>query len=265
MDRSLNLRYKKFFFFSIQVLTVFFRPVTFLNFALIFCLSSSAFSQEKAVKSSISPSIGSGFFISNDGFIVTVNHVINDHNNILVKIDGEKNFRKAVLVNFDKKNDLALLKIEAVSSPVVIAEWPSVPEGMEVYVMGYPLLANKNLEMRIAGGIIGGIFKGNNPSFSNLFLINAPIQKGNSGGPVFSADGKLIGVVKSKLNSIKIAEKTNDIPQNINFAIKSSVLLQFLLNSNVGYTVHPITLDVFLRPYEVMRKNRSSVVMIYAN
>lgn len=58
--------------------------------------------------------------------------------------------------------------------------------------------------------------------------ISAPVQPGNSGGPLFDRNGNVVGVVVAKLNALKIASATGDIPQNVNFAIKASVAIGFL-------------------------------------
>ena len=63
---------------------------------------------------------------------------------------------------------------------------------------------------------------------SRFLQISAPVQPGNSGGPLFDRHGNVVGVVVAKLNALKIASATGDIPQNVNFAIKASVAIAFL-------------------------------------
>ncbi len=65
--------------------------------------------------------------------------------------------------------------------------------------------------------------------------ISAPVQPGNSGGPLFDQSGNVIGVVVGKLDALKIASITSDIPQNVNFAIRASVVASFLDSANVPY------------------------------
>lgn len=69
----------------------------------------------------------------------------------------------------------------------------------------------------------------------NLFQISAPVQPGNSGGPVLDSKGQLIGIVVGKLNALAVAGVTDDIPQNVNFAIKSSVLENLLQSRSMDY------------------------------
>ena len=68
-----------------------------------------------------------------------------------------------------------------------------------------------------------------------LLQISAPVQPGNSGGPLIDTSGNIVGVVSEKLNALRFAKLTGDIPQNINFAIKTGALRDFLDNSVVPY------------------------------
>jgi hypothetical protein len=76
-------------------------------------------------------------------------------------------------------------------------------------------------------------FKGD----TGQFQITAPVQPGNSGGPLIDMAGRVIGVVVSKLDAIGTARVTGDIPQNVNFAIKANTLRSFLDAAGVEYTV----------------------------
>ena len=68
---------------------------------------------------------------------------------------------------------------------------------------------------------------------SRMLQISAPVQPGNSGGPLLNEKGAIIGIVTSKADAIAVANETKDIPQNINFAIKSSVALSFMQSADV--------------------------------
>src|SRR4051794_27113692 len=73
--------------------------------------------------------------------------------------------------------------------------------------------------------------------------ISAPVQPGNSGGPVLDRSGNVVGVVVSKLDAIKAALITGDIPQNVNFAIHSSILTSLMDSYAINYDVAPTELD----------------------
>jgi hypothetical protein len=66
--------------------------------------------------------------------------------------------------------------------------------------------------------------------------ISVPVQRGNSGGPVFDQAGNVIGVVVSKLDALKVAERVGDLPQNVNFAIRGDVVRNFLEDNNIVFT-----------------------------
>ena len=67
-----------------------------------------------------------------------------------------------------------------------------------------------------------------------MIQMSAPVQPGNSGGPVFDQHGNVVAVVVSKLNALRVAKVTSDIPQNVNFAIKSLIAMSFLEAGNVN-------------------------------
>ena len=66
-----------------------------------------------------------------------------------------------------------------------------------------------------------------------MIQISAPVQLGNSGGPVIDRYGNILGIVTKKLDALFVASKTKDIPQNVNFAIKSSLIANFLTSNGV--------------------------------
>lgn len=70
---------------------------------------------------------------------------------------------------------------------------------------------------------------------SRLLQISATVQPGNSGGPLLDEGGRVIGVVVSKLDALKVAEITGDLPQNVNFAISGAVVRAFLEGQGVAY------------------------------
>jgi serine protease Do len=70
---------------------------------------------------------------------------------------------------------------------------------------------------------------------TRFLQISAPVQPGNSGGPLLDKSGNVIGVVSGKLNATKTAEISGDIPQNVNFAVKASAAAMFLEMSQVGF------------------------------
>ncbi len=187
---------------------------------------------------------GTAFFVSRNGEALTNAHVVEDCQQI--RVNGDM----ARLLARDVKNDLALLATD--QHPSQWSNWRvSVRQGEDIVVYGFPLTGV------LSSG--GNVVTGNVTALAGLeddsrFLqISAPVQPGNSGGPLFDRFGNIVGVVVSKLNAIRIASATGDIPQNVNFAIKASVATAFLDAQRVTISTAPLpppgyTLDALLTP-----------------
>lgn len=176
---------------------------------------------------------GTGFFVSDNGHFVTNAHVIDGCSNILVKSDDGA-ITAAFSVATDATNDLAILKLAARPKRVVALRI-GVRLGEGVAAFGFPhsdILSTS-----------GNFTTGNVTALSGLhddsryLQISAPVQAGNSGGPLLDGDGNLVGVVSAKLNAFKVAVESGDLPQNVNFAVKSAILATFLDASRVIYKV----------------------------
>ncbi len=145
---------------------------------------------------------GTGFFISTNGYIITNQHVIDGASSIRVtNIDGDHNsFYNARLEVSDKQNDLAIIKItddfNKISELPYSFKFISSNIGEECWVLGYPLTTTMGKDIKLTNGIISSKsgFDGNIVQYQ----ISAPVQPGNSGGPVFDKDGYVIGVVQAK-------------------------------------------------------------------
>ena len=177
---------------------------------------------------------GTGFALNN-GYLVTNNHVIEGANSITVYgINGDhsKGYT-ANLIGTDKVNDLALLRIISddfsgfSSVPYSISSNMS-ETGEEIFVLGYPLTQIMGNEIKLTNGIISSRsgFDGN----VNNYQMSAPVQPGNSGGPMFDKQGNVVGVVVAGIN--------NGIAQNANYAIKTSCLRN-LIESVANLSILP--------------------------
>lgn len=147
--------------------------------------------QLKTIKKSVS--IGSGFIVSSDGLVVTNHHVVNDGNKITVSLNDGKKYQ-AKIIGFDKKSDIALLKINSKDSfPFVkIGNSNKTRIGDWVFVVGNPY----GLGSSVSTGIISYLSRNISKSNQNEEFIqtDAAINKGNSGGPMFNLNGEVIGV-----------------------------------------------------------------------
>jgi hypothetical protein len=173
-------------------------------------------------------SSGTGFFVSRDGYIATNYHVISDAKAIKVKVKSGEIF-DASLIRVDKSNDLAILKIRGSGyKPVNLQPSTNIKRGEQVYAIGFPQINIQGVEPKITDGLISSLSGISDEPTS--YQISNPIQPGNSGGPLFTQDGFVIGIVVSTINALAVTKATGSIPQNINFAIKSNYLIE-LLNS----------------------------------
>ena len=135
-------------------------------------------------------SSGSGFFISQDGYIVTNNHVVDGADDIkVVTKDGTE--LKATVIGRDEGTDLAVLKVQGANFPFVSFETAVKPRvGDWVVAVGNPF----DLQGTATAGIISAYNRNIGENFVDFIQIDAPINKGNSGGPTFDTYGRVIGV-----------------------------------------------------------------------
>ena len=170
---------------------------------------------------------GSGFMLKN-GYIVTNNHVVESSKSIhIVGINGNKNSEyKASVVAKDKKNDLAIIKIDDNR----ICRFSDVPYavsnrqcevGEDVFVLGYPLTSYMGEEIKLTNGIISS--RSGYQGDITTYQISAPVQPGNSGGPVFDKNGNVVGIVNAGIPSA----------DNVGYAIKCTYLYNLIRGVNL--------------------------------
>jgi serine protease Do len=138
-----------------------------------------------------SQAAGSGFIIESNGYIVTNNHVAEDARKITVKLSDGREF-DAKLIGADKDTDVALLKVEATGLPTVaLGDDRRLRVGDWVVAVGNPF----NLGGTVTAGIVSSIGRdiGNGP-YTDYIQIDAPINRGNSGGPTFDITGRVVGM-----------------------------------------------------------------------
>ena len=137
-------------------------------------------------------SLGSGFLIDDDGFIVTNNHVIEDADQIKVIMADDKEF-DAELVGRDPKTDLALIRIKGAKklNPLELGDSEKLKVGTWVVAIGSPF----GLEQTVTAGIVSakGRIIGSGP-YDDFIQTDASINPGNSGGPLLNMDGKVVGI-----------------------------------------------------------------------
>lgn len=181
--------------------------------------------QDRRQKEANAVSIGSGFFVTSNGYFVTNYHVVKDAASItLLSTDGKKHEGKIVRV--DRVNDLAIIKVDGKFSALPIASSRTARRGQSVATVGYPHADVQGVEPKVTEGIISSLSGISDDP--RIFQISVPIQSGNSGGPLVTREGNVIGIVVSKLSASAMLKQTGDVTQNVNYAIKSNYLLELL-------------------------------------
>ena len=173
---------------------------------------------------------GTAFVVSSQGHLLTNRHVVRDCRQ--VRLTGSDKPLK--VLPQDEVNDLALLQMAGKPKDVAVFRAANdLRQGESIAAYGYPLqgalAAGGNLSPGVVSALAG---LGNNTS---QIQITVPVQTGNSGGPVLDSKGQVVGVVVQKLNAVKVAKLTGDVPQNVNFAINESTTRAFLDSNQVEY------------------------------
>ena len=170
-------------------------------------------------------SSGSAFAVSRDGYLVTNNHVTDGCEQVVIRADDGALIPVSI-VAYDTQNDLALLKGEFVPRHVFPLRKGNPLLLEDVYVAGFPFGDGYNSSIKVTRGIISAL-SGIGNNFSN-FQIDAALQPGNSGGPIVDDHGNVIGVAVAKLDLQYAVENFGAVPENINFGIKSNVVMSVL-------------------------------------
>ena len=197
-----------------------------------------------------STTTGSGFFVSRLGHILTNEHVVRQCRSVSVGDNANKQVT-ASIIDKDKRNDLALLRIS--STETASAETQSlisklsakklgirivplasgglmrsddIELGESVLVAGFPYGELYSNTIKVTGGMVSAV-RGMGDD-SAQFQMDAAVQPGNSGGPIYDENGNIVGVVVAQLDPLKVAKTIGSLPQNVNFGIKASTVRQFL-------------------------------------
>lgn len=203
---------------------------------------------------------------SGTGFVVAERRLLTNHHvavgcaEMRVRTAGGTELVATVAAT-DEQRDLALLTVQGDPGPALrFRSGPELRRGDAVVTYGFPLAGLLASGPTLTTGDVSALAGlRDNP---RQIQISAPVQPGNSGGPLLDQGGNVIGVVVSKLNAQRIAQSTGDIPQNVNFAVRGTEAIDFLQRNGVrpvlvaaaspprsaaeiGEVAHPST--VFLR------------------
>jgi len=199
----------------------------------ILALGVAAFghASETVAVNAVVTGTGTAFLVAPD-LLVTNRHVIQSCAAIDVYTPEGK--RPAQVQVADAAVDLALLRVPGLRGmPVRLRSPRTIRLGETVFVFGFPLSGSLTSGGNFTSGLVSGL-RGLHDAPGDI-QITAPVQPGNSGGPLLDAAGQVIGVVKAKLDAMKAAKAIGDIPQNVNFAISAPTLVDFLVRQRVGF------------------------------
>ena len=180
-------------------------------------------------------STGTAFSVAPQ-LLVTNHHVITGCSKLSVVTPEGR--RAASVVSAEASIDLALLRVFGMRGAVASLRTPrSVALGETISVFGFPLAGTLSSSGNFTGGLVSSLQGLRNAA--GEIQITAPVQPGNSGGPVLDASGLVVGVVQSKLDAVRAAALTGDMPQNVNFAVSLDVLADFLEMNQVPFRSSP--------------------------
>ncbi len=179
---------------------------------------------------------GSGVIISQDGYILTNNHVINGANSVKVRLRESTEY-DATIIGSDSDNDIALLKVNATGlSPATFGDSNSLAVGDYVVAIGNPL---GELGGTVTDGIISALARKVTIEDTQMTLLqtNAQVNPGNSGGGLFNANGELVGIVNAKQSATEV--------EGIAFAIPINNVLDILSDlKEYGYVTGKVDLGI---------------------
>lgn len=176
-------------------------------------------------------SSGTAFVVA-PGLLVTNHHVIEGCGAVeVIASDGR---RPATVVDSVQQIDLALLRVYGLRGGVAALRTQSPALlGESATVFGFPLGGALSSTGNFTTGVVSSL-RGLRDAAGEI-QITAPVQPGNSGGPVLDRAGAVIGVVQGKLDALRAVRATGDIPQNVNFAVSLDVLADFLAKNSVSF------------------------------
>ena len=200
-------------------------------------------------------SAGSGFQVSSQGHILTNAHVVRGCTEVHIPSVGPVR-----VLALEDSSDLALLRAPAETSDAIarFRQGRGIRPGASIVAIGYPLRGILASGASVSTGAVSALAGPGDDR--RLIQISAPIQPGNSGGPVLDTAGNVVGVVVAKLDALKIVQSIGDIPQNVNFAVSAGSVRAFLDDNGVPYETAPS--DKAMEPVEIAAAAKQFTVLV---
>ncbi len=220
--------------------------------------NATGLSVNKSASSEIPTATGTGFLITDDGYLISNYHVVKDA--VKVRLVTGAGLVDAKVVKLDAANDLALLKATGRFAPLPVAASRGVKLGGTVATVGFPNIGMQGFSPKLAKGEIASLSGAADDA--RYFQISVPVQPGNSGGALVDEHGNVVGVVSAKLDAATALAASGSLPENVNYAVKSSFLLSFLESVPAVSAIlkEPITAD---RKFEdVVKSAQDAAVLV---
>ena len=179
---------------------------------------------------------GSGFYVTATGHLVTNQHVVDSCKSITVTPANGKGAVKAHLLASDPAFDLALLQSVIPGKDFARFRERALLAGDDVAVVGYPLHGKVAIKPFL---VRGHVSVGEGAPRSHMFSMKIDIRRGNSGGPVLDAAGRIAGVVVAKINTPGVYASTGQVIVDLGFGIRQPVVLDFLKKHKIAITTAP--------------------------
>lgn len=194
------------------------------------CLLLRTYPQDESYSSSeVAEAVektGTGFAVSPEGHLITAYHIVRDATQIRVKFEGE-DWLSGTLEKHSFSNDVAILKVDnATPNYLVLRDFSVVRQGEKVFTLGYPVVGVLGDEPKYTEGTISSL--SGIMGEDSLIQISVPVQPGNSGGPLVTASGDVVGMITSTAAIRAFFEQTGTLPQNVNWAVKSNYVIPLL-------------------------------------
>lgn len=211
---------------------------------------------------------GSGFVITEDGYILTNYHVIGNANAITVTFSDDRSY-SAQYIGSDQENDVAIIKIEATGlKPVVFGNSNEIYVGETVVTIGNPL---GELTFSLSDGVVSALDRlitMSDGQEMNMLQTNCTINSGNSGGPLFNLNGEVIGIVSAKYSSSQKTaspESEQATVEGLGFAIPINDVRDMISDLiDHGYVTGRPYLGIFVQPASVAAENQAGAQIVYA-
>jgi hypothetical protein len=204
---------------------------------------------------------GTGFFITDDGYLISNYHVVKDATK--VRLVTSAGTISAKVVQVDAANDLALLKTAGRFTPLPVAASRGVKLGGTVVTVGFPNPGLQGFSPKLAKGEIAALAGAADDA--RYFQVSVPVQPGNSGGALVDEHGNVVGVVSAKLDAATALASSGALPENVNYAVKSSFLLSFLesVPAVSAKLKEPITADRKFEDVVKSAQDAAVLVLVY--